>query len=84
MSFFSFCFAVMLDTLWEIIEFIMDTFMDLNMQQYILPDGTVLTGHYAIVDTMKDLIVDILGALFISAVGYIILLKRRKDKIVDK
>jgi hypothetical protein len=83
MSFFSFCFAVMLDTLWEIMEFIMDVFMDLNMQQYVLPDGTILAGHYAIVDTMKDLIVDILGALLISAVGYI-LLKRRRNKIVDK
>ncbi|MDR1507449.1 MAG: hypothetical protein LBI67_10155 [Treponema sp.] len=78
-SFFSFCFAVMLDTLWEIIEFIMDVFMDLNMQQYILPDGTVLTGHYALADTMKDLIVDVLGALLISVLGYLIA-KRRKGK----
>jgi hypothetical protein len=83
MSFFSFCFAIMLDTLWEIVEFTMDAFMDLNMQQYILPDGTVLVGHYAIVDTMKDLIVDVLGALFISIIGYI-LLKRRKRKMVNK
>jgi flagellar biosynthesis protein FliR len=79
MSFFSFCFAIMLDTHWEIIEFTMDTFMDLNMQQYVLPDGTVLSGHYAIVDTMKDLIVDVLGALFISIIGYI-LLRRRKSR----
>jgi flagellar biosynthesis protein FliR len=82
MSFFSFCFAIMLDTVWEIIEFIMDTFMDLNMQQYILPDGIVLTGHYAVIDTMKDLIVDAFGALVISIIGYI-LLKRRKNIIVD-
>jgi hypothetical protein len=77
MSFFSFCFATMLNTLWEIIEFIMDSFMNLNMQQYILPDGTVLSGHYAVVDTMKDLIVDVLGTLLISAIGYIILRRRR-------
>jgi hypothetical protein len=83
MSFFAFCFAVMLDTLWEIIEFIMDSLMDLNMQQYIAPDGTVLVGHYAIVDTMKDLIVDVLGALFISVVGYI-LLRRRRNEAADK
>jgi hypothetical protein len=80
MSFFSFCFAIMLDTFWEIIEFIMDTFMDLNMQQYILPDGTVLVGHYAVVDTMKDLIVDAIGALIISIIGYVIL-KRRKNNV---
>jgi hypothetical protein len=80
MSFFSFCFAIMLDTLWEIMEFIMDMLMDLNMQQYISPDGTVLAGRYAVVDTMKDLIVDVLGALFICIIGYI-LLKRRGNKI---
>jgi hypothetical protein len=83
MSFFSFCFAIMLDTLWEIIEFIMDMFIDLNMQQYILPNGTVLVGHYAIVDTMKDLIVDVLGALFICIIGYI-LLKRHRNEMIDK
>jgi hypothetical protein len=83
MSFFSFCFAVMLDTLWEIIEFIMDIFMDLNMQQYILPDGTILIGRYALFDTMKDLIVDVLGALVISIVGYI-LLKKRKNTFVNE
>jgi hypothetical protein len=76
MSFFSFCFAIMLGTLWEIAEFTMDSILNLNLQQYILPDGTVLIGHYALVDTMKDLIVDALGALFISILGYI-LLKRR-------
>ncbi|MDR0681870.1 MAG: hypothetical protein LBG15_08510 [Dysgonamonadaceae bacterium] len=82
MSFFSFCFAIMIDTFWEIIEFIMDAFMDLNMQQYILPDGTVLTGHYALVDTMKDLIVDVLGALVVSIIGYI-LLRRQKNSVVN-
>jgi hypothetical protein len=81
-SLFSFCFAIMLDTLWEIIEFVMDVFLDLNMQQYNLPDGTVLVGHYAVVDTMKDLIVDVLGAFIISIIGYI-LLKRRKTIAAD-
>ncbi|MHC6204292.1 hypothetical protein ACYULU_14020 [Breznakiellaceae bacterium SP9] len=77
MSFFSFCFAITLDTIWEIIEFSMDVFMDLNMQQYILPDGVVLIGHYAVVDTMKDLIVDVLGALAISIIGFTLLKKRK-------
>jgi uncharacterized membrane protein YjdF len=82
-SFFAFCFAVMLDTIWEIIEFIMDMLMDLNMQQYINPDGTILVGHYAIVDTMKDLIVDVIGALFISIIGYILLKRRRLKRSAD-
>jgi hypothetical protein len=81
MSFFSFCFAVMLDTLWEIIEFIMDMFMDLNMQQYILPDGTVLVGHFALFDTMKDLMVDVFGALIISIIGYTLLRMRKKSSV---
>jgi hypothetical protein len=84
MSFFSFCFAVMLDTIWEIIEFLMDAAMNLNMQQYILPDGTVLAGHYALADTMKDLIVDALGALLISVIGYIILKRRREAPFACK
>jgi hypothetical protein len=67
----------MLDTAWEIIEFAIDAVFDLNMQQYNLPDGTVLTGRFAIVDTMKDLIVDVLGALFISIIGYVVLKGRR-------
>ena len=83
MSFFAFCFAVLLDTLWEIVEFIIDSLMDLNMQQYVLPDGTILTGHYAVVDTMKDLIVDVLGALFVSVIGYI-LLRSKKSIAADK
>jgi hypothetical protein len=80
MSFFSFCFAIMLDTLWEIVEFTMDVFMDLNMQQYMLPDGTVLAGHEALVDTMKDLIVDVLGALAVSIIGYILMKRRKKPQ----
>jgi uncharacterized membrane protein YjdF len=78
MAFFSFCFAIMLDTIWEIIEFIMDVILDLNMQQYNLPDGTVLIGHFAVVDTMKDLIVDVLGALFISITWICVIKKTQK------
>ncbi|MDR1507258.1 MAG: hypothetical protein LBI67_09185 [Treponema sp.] len=77
MSLFSFCFAIMLDTIWEIVEFILDAVLDSNMQQYNLPDGTALTGHLAVVDTMKDLIVDVLGALFVSIIGYVVLRQQR-------
>jgi hypothetical protein len=85
MALFSFSFAIMLDTLWEIIEFTMDLLMDLNMQTYISPNGSVLIGRAALFDTMKDLIVDVIGALIISIVGYV-LLKRRKTApfILDK
>jgi hypothetical protein len=67
---FSFCFAVTLDTLWEILEFSMDFLMDLNMQQYMTRSGVILIGKDAVFDTMKDLIVDVLGALGVCVAGY--------------
>ena len=77
-SVFSFCFAITIDTFWEILEFVMDLLMDLNMQQYMLHDGTILIGKAAVFDTMKDLIVDTLGALVICIIGYF-MIKNRKN-----
>jgi uncharacterized membrane protein YjdF len=75
---FAFCFAVTLDTFWEVIEFVMDLLLDLNMQQYMTYSGTVLVGKAALFDTMKDLVVDILGAVFSCTVGFLTLRKREK------
>jgi len=55
---FSFCFALSIGALWEIYEFSMDSFFGLNMQR---------TG---LDDTMKDLILDTLGALSFGVLGY--------------
>ena len=68
---FAFCFAVSIDVIWEIYEFAVDTFANLNMQKYMLESGEILIGRAAIMDTMKDLIVDVLGALVISIIGYV-------------
>ncbi len=68
---FSFCFSMTVGAVWEIYEFVFDGLMKLNMQKYMLSDGTVLTGHEALSDTMKDIIVDALGALAASLFGYI-------------
>jgi uncharacterized membrane protein YjdF len=73
---FAFCFAVTLDTFWEVIEFVMDLLLDLNMQQYMTYGGTVLAGKAALFDTMKDLVVDILGAIFSCTIGFLTLKKR--------
>ncbi|MDR0998928.1 MAG: hypothetical protein LBL70_07660 [Treponema sp.] len=81
---FSFCFAVTLDTFWEVIEFVMDLLMDLNMQQYRTYGGTLLVGRAALFDTMKDLVVDILGAVFSCTVGFLTLKKREKDGMADE
>ena len=67
---FAFCFAVTLGTLWEIYEFTGDGLLNMNMQKFRTADGTVLVGHAALGDTMKDIIVDTLGALFASVAGY--------------
>ncbi len=55
---FSFGFALSIGALWEIFEFLMDSLFGLNMQKS------------GLVDTMWDLIVDALGALVISVLGY--------------
>lgn len=68
---FAFCFAVMLGVVWEIYEFTFDGLLGLNMQKFAIEDGTLLVGHTALENTMKDLIVDTIGALVISVLGYI-------------
>ncbi|WP_375690614.1 hypothetical protein [Pseudooceanicola sp. LIPI14-2-Ac024] len=57
-AFFAFCFALTVGTLWEIFEFGMDQFLGWNMQKSGLPD------------TMKDLIVDTVGAALGASAGF--------------
>ena len=68
---FAFCFAVTLGVIWEIFEFSMDYFIGTNTQKWALETGEQLIGQAAIMDTMKDLIVDIIGAFMISGIGFI-------------
>lgn len=60
-SFFAFCFAVMIGAVWEIWEFTLDQTFGLNTQKS------------GLVDTMWDLIVDCLGAALGAAAGYVYL-----------
>lgn len=71
LALFAFCFALALGVIWEIYEFAMDSFWKTNMQKYGLRTGEQLIGQAALMDTMKDLIVDAIGAFVISVVGYI-------------
>ena len=71
-SLFAFCFAVAAGAIWEIYEFSVDSLLSLNMQKYMLADGTPLIGQEALADTMKDIIVDAISALVISTAGYIV------------
>ncbi|MCW9012796.1 MAG: hypothetical protein OQL06_03360 [Gammaproteobacteria bacterium] len=61
---FAFLFAVTVGTLWEIFEFGMDQIVGTNMQKPMLGDLSGLT------DTMWDMIVNALGALTISVLGW--------------
>lgn len=67
---FAFCFALTIGTVWEIYEYLVDSAFGLNMQKYILEDGTLLAGQKALQDTMEDIIVDAVSALAISTIGY--------------
>lgn len=89
-AFFSFCFAITMGVIWEIYEFTVDGLLGLNMQKFLLENGSPLVGREALRDTMFDLIVDCIGALVVSMFGYISLkykkgwvdrlLLRRKNK----
>ena len=68
---FSFSFALAIGALWEIFEFAMDSLLGTNM----LKSG--------LVDKMWDLIVNSLGALFASSLGYLYL-KKEKVWIIEK
>ncbi len=67
---FAFCFSVALGSIWEIYEFAADGLFGMNMQKFTLADGTLLVGHAALADTMKDIIVDVLGSLLASVIGF--------------
>lgn len=66
---FAFCFSVTIGAVWEIYEFLADSALGLNMQKFMEADGVPLSGKAALFDTMKDLIVDTLGAAIASVVG---------------
>ena len=61
---FAFLFAVVVGTLWEIFEFSMDQLAGTIMQKPMFGDPSGLT------DTMWDMIVNALGALVISTLGW--------------
>ena len=68
---FAFCFAIAVDVVWEIYEYVADGLFLMNMQKHTTASGEMLVGRTALSDTMTDLIVDSLGAMFISIVGYV-------------
>ncbi len=68
---FALCFAMALGVVWEVYEYLADVIMGTNMQKFGTEDGTLFVGQAALADTMKDLIVDTVGAFAMSVIGYI-------------
>lgn len=72
------CFSVTLGVIWEIIEYTGDELFNMNTQQYmkstngslVSSDDVPLVGHEALGDTMKDLILDFVGASAVVAYSY--------------
>ena len=69
---FTFCFALTVGTVWEIFEYLVDNFLGVNMQKARNLEEIygVFDTRLGVIDTMRDLIVDSIGALLVSIVGY--------------
>lgn len=80
---FACTFAVTMDVVFEIYEFLMDVIFGTDMQSWNLPATTIELGRsfqgIGLRDTMSDLIFDTLGALAISIICYF-LYKNEKKK----
>lgn len=63
-AFFAFLFAVAAGAVWEVFEFTMDRSFGTNMQKAMFGDPSGLT------DTMWDLVLDTMGAMAISTLGW--------------
>lgn len=78
-SIFVVCFSVTVGVLWEIIEFGADSLTGSNMQRYSHSvTREPFLGKSALFDTMKDLILDTIGATVVSIISYIDLKKKKE------
>ena len=70
----AFCFSMTIGVLWEFFEFGMDWFFHTDMQRDTVINGENLgLGGYldiGLIDTMKDLLVNFVGAVVFSVAGY--------------
>lgn len=81
---FVICFSITVGVLWEFVEFTIDALTGSNMQRY--SDSVTrepFLGRAALFDTMKDLMLDTVGALVMAIISYIDL-KKKKDHVAIK
>lgn len=78
MLIFSFTFSITIQVFWEVIEFLCDQFLGVNMQRWHfdshMPDthGKIIDKRTpGIIDTMTDFIMNIIGA-FVMCIVYLI------------
>lgn len=92
-SIFVVCFTITIGVAWEMFEYIIDMITGSNMQRYSDSVTRVpFTGREALFDTMKDLILDAIGAIVMAVISYFDLknkkthtrirwfIERKKDK----
>ncbi len=83
---FAFSLAVSIGAIWEIIEYLADVWFGTNMQRAYVSTmsgrGAALVGQSALADTMKDLILDSIGAGVVCLICILAVCKN-KIKIED-
>ena len=78
---FAFSIAITIGVVWEIVEFVADSWFGLNMQRAYESTvsgarGEAFVGQGALKDTMKDLILDALGAIIVCTACSIFVVKK--------
>ena len=85
-AFFTFSMTIAVGAIWEIIEFSSDSWFGTNMQRAYISTtngrGAALAGQNALADTMKDLILDTIGAGVMSVICAIAVITK-KIKLED-
>lgn len=88
----AFCFVMTIQSLWEIGEFLCDEWFGTNSQTFletttgslVTDEDVPLVGHEALRDTMSDFMLDGLGGLIVSTIGYFDLKRGKKSFASEK
>lgn len=84
--------ALSIGAVWEIGEYTVDDIFHTNNQQYMestratlySKDDIPLQGHEALADTMKDLMLDLGGAIVVASIEYTKMERKQKKALLNK